>query len=100
MWIIELNLVSCKDSYPLWLIQDIFDQLEGAQMFLTLDFKNGYWQVPMAERNISKTVFLCHRGLFDFLRMPFGLTNAPTIFQKTLETVLHRLNGSICYSYL
>ena len=74
----KLNSVSCKDSYPLPLIQDIFDQLEGARVFSTLVLKNGYWLVPMA-------AFICHRGLFEFLHKPFGLTNAPAIFSRRLQ---------------
>ena len=38
----KLNAVTVKDSYPLPLIQDIFDQLGGAQMFSTLDLISGY----------------------------------------------------------
>ena len=43
-----LNAVTVEDSYPLPLIQDIFDQLEEAKLFSTLDLKSGYWQTPLA----------------------------------------------------
>ena len=45
----KLNAVTVKDTYPLPLIQDIFDNLQGATMFSTLALKSGYWQIPVAE---------------------------------------------------
>ena len=96
----KLNQATIKDSHPLPLIQDIFDQLSGAKYFSTLDLKSGYWQIPVAKRDIKKTAFICHSGLYEFLRMPFGLANAPAIFQRTMERVLHGLIGKTCLVYL
>ena len=56
----KLNSVTTKDSYPLPLIQDIFDQLEGASVFSTLDLTSGYWQIKVKESDIPKTAFVCH----------------------------------------
>ena len=58
-------------------------------MFSILDLKSGYHQIPVAEFDIQKTAFICHKGLFEFTRMPFGLCNAPAIFHRTMERVLH-----------
>ncbi len=96
----KLNAVTVKDSFPLPLVQDIFDQLQGARIFSTLDLKSGYWQIPVAEADISKTAFICHKGLFEFLRMPFGLAAAPSQFQRSIEGVLHGLIGEACFVYL
>ena len=87
----KLNAVTKKDRYPLPRIQDIFDQLEGAKIFTTLDLKSGYWQIPMHENSIEKTAFICHLGLFEFLMMPFGCANCPSKFQRALTKVLSGL---------
>ena len=88
-----INAVTIKDSFPLPLIQDIFDQLQGAKVFTTLDMQGVYWQSPVAATDIPKRAFVCHKGLFKFVRMPFGLCNAPGIFQGTMERILHGLVG-------
>lgn len=96
----KLNAETKKDAYPLPHIQDIFDSLQGAKVFSTLDLRSGYWQVPMEEGSISKTAFSCHLGLFEFVRLPFGLTNAPGIFQRAMSKVLSGLIGRSCMVYI
>ena len=96
----KLYSVTVKDSYPLPLIQDIFDQLEGASIFSTLDLKSGYWQIPVSPEDQPKTAFVCHTGLYEFKRMPFGLANAPAVFQRTMDRVLQGLIGKCCFVYI
>ncbi len=95
-----LNNVTRKDRYPSVLIQDIFDQLDGATIFTTLDLQSGYWQLAVAPEDQPKTAFVCHRGQFSFRRMPFGLCNAPAVFQRAMDGVLHGLLGRCCYVYI
>ena len=42
-----LNKITKKDAYPIPLIRDIFDQLQGAVVFSTLDLKSGFHQLPV-----------------------------------------------------
>ena len=67
----RVNSITTKDSYPLPDIQELFDTLQGAKYFTTLDLRSGYWQVDVDEEDIPKTAFTCHRGLFEFTRLPF-----------------------------
>ena len=96
----KLNDVTIKDAHPLPAIQDIFDNLGGSTIFSTLDLKSGYWQIPISEKDKEKTAFCSHTGLFQFERMPFGLCNTPSIFQRTMNTVLQGLIGRICFVYV
>ena len=43
----ELNKVTFKNKYPLPRIDDPFDQLHGAEVFLKLDLQFGYHQVKV-----------------------------------------------------
>jgi len=78
----KLNAVTWKDSFPLPLISQTLDSLNGAQYFSTLDLMSGYWQIELHPSAREKTAFVTHNGLFEFLVLPFGLTNAPSSFQR------------------
>lgn len=83
----QLNKVAIKNKYLLPLIDELFDQLEGASFFSKIDLKYGYRQLSVRESDIPKTVFYTRYGHFEFRVMPFGLTNAPTAFMDLMNGV-------------
>ena len=76
----ELNKVTVKNKYPLPRIDDLFNQLRGAGIFLKIDMRLGYHQLRIAEVDIHKMTFKTRYGHFEFTVMPFGLTNVPAAF--------------------
>ncbi|XP_076843062.1 uncharacterized protein LOC143487779 [Brachyhypopomus gauderio] len=96
----RLNLVTCKDAYPLPRVEESLDALGNAQLFSTLDLTAGYFQVAVCEEDREKTAVTTPFGLFEWCRMPFGLCNAPATFQRLMGVVLGDLAFDTLLVYL
>lgn len=54
----KLNKNIVKDRFPLPLIEDVMDRLEGAEYFTTIDLKNGFFHVDVEEESVKYTAFI------------------------------------------
>ncbi|GKB27071.1 putative reverse transcriptase domain-containing protein [Tanacetum coccineum] len=78
----EMNKLTMKNRYPLPRIDDLFDQLQGSNVYSKIDLRSGYNQLRVREEDIPKTAFRTRYGHYKFQVMPFGLTNAPSILYR------------------
>jgi hypothetical protein len=96
----KLNDKTITDKYPMPRIDDIFDSMQGANWFSSLDLASGYWQVEVEEQDRPKTAFRTDEGFYQFKRMPFGLKNAPASFQKLMNKVLKGFINKFAQVYI
>ena len=83
----QLNKLTVKNTYPLQRIDDLFDQLKDAKIFLKIYLRLGYHQVRIKDEDISKTAFRTRYGHYEFIMVPFGLSNAPVVFMCLMNGV-------------
>jgi hypothetical protein len=83
----DLNWVTIKNKYPLSRINDLFDRLKGASIFVKIDLILGYHQLKVGEEDVSKTAIQTRYCHYEFLVMPFGLTNVPSVFMDLMNRV-------------
>ncbi|GBN63771.1 Retrovirus-related Pol polyprotein from transposon 297 [Araneus ventricosus] len=97
----KLNKVVVKDRFPLPLIEDILDRLQGSRVFSTIDLKNAFFHVDVNKDSRKYTSFVTHEGQYQFLKVPFGLCNSPAVFQRYINTIFRPLiNDGIVLPYL
>ena len=85
----QINKVTDKNKYPLPRIEELFDQLRGARVFLKIDLRSGYYQFRVKEVDVPKTAFRTRYGHYEFFVMPFGFTNASDAFMDLMNRVFH-----------
>lgn len=92
-----LNKILEKDRYPLPLIEDQIDKLGKAKYFISLDMKNGFYQIPVSSDSIKYTAFVTPSGHYEFLKMPFGICNGPAVFQRAITKAVQHLKFLLVY---
>jgi len=87
----KLNEITVKNRYPLPLVPDIINRLQGAKYFTKFDVCWGYNNVRIKEGDEWKAAFATNQGLFEPLVMFFGLTNSPATFQALMNSIFSDL---------
>src|SRR5690606_34036830 len=73
------------DRHPMPRVEDIFNKLQGGLTFTTIDIRQAYLNIVMAEEDREMLTVSTHIGLYRFKRLPYGISSAPAIWQRTIE---------------
>jgi hypothetical protein len=96
----KINAITKIDAYPIPNVNEIFDDLNGAQFFSSIDLKSGFHQIPMAESDKEKTSFVVPGAQYEYNTMPFGLVNSSSTFQRVMNSILKDVIGKACHVFI
>jgi hypothetical protein len=60
----KLNSVTIKNKFLLPIIDEILDEIVGAQYFSTIDLASSFHQIRLVPEDEAKTAFKTHHGYF------------------------------------
>ncbi|SJL15543.1 uncharacterized protein ARMOST_19044 [Armillaria ostoyae] len=87
----KLNEMMIKNRYPLPLISELIDKLQGAKYFTKLNVRWGYNNVRIKVGDEEKATFHMNQRLFEPTVMFFRLTNSPATFQWMMNDIFKDL---------
>ena len=90
-----LNEFTVKNNYPLLLIGQLVDKLQGAKLFTKMDLRWGYNNIQIKDDDKWKATFICFCGAFEPLVMYFGLCNSPTTLQAMLNEIFADMDDMV-----
>ena len=93
---VTLNPVLDVDQYPLPKTGDVFANLAGGEKFTKIDLRQAYLQLHLSEDSKPLLTINTHKGLYRYNRMTYGISPAPSIWQRTIDTILQGLPGVQC----
>lgn len=83
-----INRYTQIPAHPLPNMLRVLSALHHAVVISTMDLKEAFHQILMAEESILLTAFAVEgRGQFEWVRMPYGLAGAPATFQKAMDNL-------------
>ena len=87
----KVNAQSVIPKVPLPLIEDIFNSLGGARLYLGIDISGAFFVSDIDAATIPLTAMATTFGLYEWTRCPQGAAGAPGHFTRLMEIVLQGL---------
>jgi len=71
----ELNKVTIPDSFPLPIIDEVLQRLEGKTLYTVFDLLKGYYQLELHENSRKFSAFITSDGVYQWVRILFSTAN-------------------------
>uniref|UniRef100_A0AC34RCX0 Reverse transcriptase domain-containing protein n=1 Tax=Panagrolaimus sp. JU765 TaxID=591449 RepID=A0AC34RCX0_9BILA len=84
----SLNRKIEDEVYPLPLVEDLFNKLDGMSIFSILDLEGAYHQVKLSLESQEILAVNSPMGLLKPTRLMMGPKTAPALFQKAMDNIL------------
>ncbi|UYV69323.1 hypothetical protein LAZ67_6003244 [Cordylochernes scorpioides] len=95
----KLNSKLIGDSFPIPLVENIIQKVQGSKVFSCLDILSAYWTIGLHEKDQPITCFTTTEGSYQWCRLPFELRTAPAIFNRMLTSILQKYELKNIISY-
>jgi hypothetical protein len=96
----NLNKITIKNRYPLSLMKEILNRLNGAAIYTKFALKKIYYKIRIKQGDESKTVFKIRYDYIKYKIMLYDLANTPATFQIYINKALANLININCVTYL
>jgi hypothetical protein len=96
----ELNAITIKNRYFIFLIMQILICLMSILIFTKLDIRAIYYAIRIREEDEWKTVFQCYYEHFEYRVMLFKLINVSASFQIYINMTLRKFINIFVIVYL
>ena len=80
-----LNQISFSQANPLPLVDELIASCRGSNFFCSIDLSHAYFQFAIDPKCTYLCAFVCHLGLFEFLRVIQGLHAAAPHVQSQIR---------------
>eukprot|EP00057_Strongylocentrotus_purpuratus_P013236 XP_011667710.1 PREDICTED: uncharacterized protein K02A2.6-like [Strongylocentrotus purpuratus] len=92
-----INPAARFDTYRIPRVEELFARLANGNQFSKLVLSHAYQQLVLSEKSRELVTINTHRRLFRYKRLPFDISTAPSVFQRTMESLLAGIPGVAVY---
>ena len=88
----KVNTMIKRKPYPMPLILDLMQTLEGFTYATTLDLNMGYYTIKLDDPSKQICTIVTPWGKYSYKRLPMGLSCAPDIFQHEMSNLMQEFD--------
>ncbi len=96
----DLNVMTVKNRYSLFLIREILDRLTKIKYYIKLDIIAVFNKLRMTYEDEWKIAFRTRYDLYEYNVLLFELTNESSSFQNFINDTLHDFLNVFCIAYM